>query len=1026
MSITFVGSSTSTTATAAIPVGAEAGDLLIAFAFNQGSVTEPSLPASWTNIQNGSGSVVAQRCGWRFWDGSFVGPAWTNATSVLIVAYRGVDATDPVGISAQGGASSADITVATAGTFERTDGTSWGVSLYGHTTQATFAPGFGKERVDFADGVIEQIGALDSAGPVNAWTGGTITHVGSAGNRWVSLELLARPRWNPNYPEVVGLEWMPTREEKSRVWSGTPGRRQRIISHKEETIASLRLSAEVTPQVKESVHTIIDVYEEGDEVTPAFEVAQLIPAADTLTGDWRAQPSGSLTDLFQSIDESATRWPGNSQDTWIENATPFDSYNCSLDVTRFAAAGDLENARIGFVEVRAILGANTGFRKMRANISFDGVTHQPAGGNLRDVHGFGAPYALWYGELNPSTGLPWTPADIADFGASGTTRLEVRTQAATATHFPKVFALRLFVWCVPVENRVAVGLWERPDDLTERLNNVETDALITLPAGTADWAKEDSKNYIFGWRQSVSPSLYGAVVADDVRWNGSAQDFGPGGQPPGAVFPLHTSGTFRAPDSKLASDNVAYDQYGAAQPQNLPDRVSPTSEFSAGGRSAYGIALIDDSANESIDSQPYRWDRAQDLVLVHSGQSVGQRITIPDNQDYLGVRLPIVPPTAESDSILTVSVHRVSDNVQMGGSFQVTADQARALPAGSLPPDVGVTRGGIRFLSGFLTLDASLVAGTAYEIRISSSAATTSSIHAWLAFMPDTSLAPTASFGGSTNGAFIGAAHQTGRDLCVNLIRQPDPPQNVIATIIDVPVATANGSTRDVEHVQITWDAPAVGMGALFSRYDLQRQLDGETTWTNVAFFNDAGLLSFEDHLVDRDRTATYHMRALGRDGRFSDWATSNAVTPVAGDYSVILTSNHRPDLEVVLDVDLQTTYDFLSAARDQTVLLHGDDNQIVFMETEDRGTVWKLGVEVNFGDEPPPEATGDKVFGALLALARAADIPFVCAMDYGGVRVLGHVTPSSGSRSHPGDVYKATLDIFPTHSEEIVVEVDL
>src|SRR5690606_41207785 len=83
--------------------------------------------------------------------------------------------------------------------------------------------------------------------------------------------------------------------------------------------------------------------------------------------------------------------------------------------------------------------------------------------------------------------------------------------------------MRLVVWVAP-ETRKAVGVWRRPHTLTTRLNNITTDALISVPDGSAGWSKEAGKNYVLCFRQSCAPALWGPVNADDVQWLGGYQD----------------------------------------------------------------------------------------------------------------------------------------------------------------------------------------------------------------------------------------------------------------------------------------------------------------------------------------------------------------------------------------------------------------------------------------------------------------------------------------------------------------------
>jgi hypothetical protein len=85
-------------------------------------------------------------------------------------------------------------------------------------------------------------------------------------------------------------------------------------------------------------------------------------------------------------------------------------------------------------------------------------------------------------------------------------------------------ALSLEVVHHPVENREAAAVWRRPTNLPNRLTQVTTDQLVSVPDGTPGWDKQDDRNYLYIWRQSVSPALYGPVVADDVRWANAAQN----------------------------------------------------------------------------------------------------------------------------------------------------------------------------------------------------------------------------------------------------------------------------------------------------------------------------------------------------------------------------------------------------------------------------------------------------------------------------------------------------------------------
>jgi hypothetical protein len=796
--------------------------------------------------------------------------------------------------------------------------------------------------------------------------------------------------WNPSFPEVLGNEWLADVGLTTRVWAGAPAAMARYPSTVAETINSLKLSATLNPISAASVPTVIDVIEEGNEDTALFAPVYLPPNSDIQTLGWRTN-AGGTTNLFATINETTKQWYGPAAADWIQNGIGNEqAYICSVDATPFKAAGSHVNGRIGFVSISAILGANTGFRKLRLGIQIGGVGYLPAGGNTREVHGYGAMYTLWYGELNPATNKPWTPADIAAFDTAGASRIYVQTVGTSGTQYPIVYALALEVYALPVENRAAVGVWRRPEAVTDRLTNVATDALVTVPSGAAGWSKATPKNYLFYWRQSVSPSLYGPVVGDDVRWNCIRQALPVNGQPPGFSPP---------PGGVLGAMGTAHDQFGRPTTQAFTPYPA---------HSVFGLAMVRSDAATSADSQPYRLDAA-DLASVTSTQTVGQRVTPGSSQTYLGVRLLVIPP-ASGDPTLTVKIRRVSDSVQIGGTFTITGSAARALPAGS---------GGWRYVSGFLASGAALVSATAYEIQVSTSTGGT-----WTVAMPDCSLGNTASFGGSTDGAFIGAAHQVSRELVVTLTRQPDPPTNLTATATDVAVTTFSEVATTVKHIGLAWTVPGVGMGAGFARYEIERQLAGGP-WQRIGNVTASGGAAFTDRECPRTVQATYRIRAVGLDGRFSAWATSGNVTITDTRPMLVLSSSHVSLYlvhlyEIVDQTDAETGYPILSTERDEFVAIHGADYQVAFMEAEDRGVGWRTRLSLR---QTTMTAKGLARFDALLDLIRSFDVPYVCAMDHQGNHVMGHVQASEGIQTQPDYGYTVQLDITPTHTEPVPAE---
>lgn len=805
--------------------------------------------------------------------------------------------------------------------------------------------------------------------------------------------------WNPNFPEVLGNEYMMNHDQKNRIWSGAPSKMDRKRSTLAETIGSLKMSASVDPLTRASVPTLIDVIVEGNEFTALPKTAFLVPNVDRLNTGWVTQ-SGGTTNLWQSIDDPTTKWPSVvTETTWLQTPSGVRDYAAGFDTALFQAAGAAQNGRIFGVSVGAILGANVNVRKLETRLRIGGAYFSPAGGPRRDVTGYGAMYSFLWGEINPATDRPWTPAEIANFGTQADWGVMIRSVTSSATQVPRIIALSLNVAYLETENRAAVGVWSRPESIgTSKLINVTTDTLRTMPAGTANWAKAANTNYLFFWRQSASPSQYGPVVADDVRWNGTHQDLTRNGNPPGVVYPLSFSGTPPPGATGLASESTTYDTFG--RPQKVFSGLSPAS---------YALAMVTTAPADSIDSQPYRLDPA-DLAKVTSTQKLGQRLVPGSSQTYLGTRFTLIPP-ATGNPTLTVSVIRISDQVQMGGTFTVTATVARSLR---------VLGGGSTwaYVSGFLSSSASLVGAVPYELRF------TTNSGEWLMAMPDCSLAPTASFGGNTSGAFIGATHDTNRDLSAVLVRQPNPVTAATATILEMPVLTylSYQGLPLIQHVRVTWSPPGSGMGGLFKRYELDRSLDGGTTWFRIAHLYNSAAASFDDHEVPRDTSAIYRIRAVGSDGRFSAYAQTGSVQPTGPGEVIILTCNHDVTKEVAYFFDHESTYPLLASSGDEIVLIHGSNRQVVFMETEDRGIGWHT--EITIDKMAVYRDGGHKAIAPLITIVRSLSIPYVCALDDKGTQILGHVSVKEASRSQSSRYYTADINVIPTHDAPVPVEV--
>lgn len=96
--IVRIGTGSAEATTVTIPSGHQAGDLLIIFAFRDGSATNPGIPSGWTNITNTlDGTSCSASVGWKIAiSSSDTSGTWTNATGLLVIVLRNTDGTAPI------------------------------------------------------------------------------------------------------------------------------------------------------------------------------------------------------------------------------------------------------------------------------------------------------------------------------------------------------------------------------------------------------------------------------------------------------------------------------------------------------------------------------------------------------------------------------------------------------------------------------------------------------------------------------------------------------------------------------------------------------------------------------------------------------------------------------------------------------------------------------------------------------------------------------------------------------------------
>jgi hypothetical protein len=202
MPISRVGNAAAETTSVTLPAHS-AGDLILIFAFREGSATPPSLPAGYTDINSGGTAGSSCRMGFKVAvDGATTSGTWTNATSILAAIYRGSNGfpADPIGASAAYGPSDNDSFYADTITSEST--ASWLAIFCGDASQSatygasgTWTNGNTMPRVAeyrTATFATQSLGLFDSNGYKSGWVNSRIFKSTYTSYKTIIVEILDR------------------------------------------------------------------------------------------------------------------------------------------------------------------------------------------------------------------------------------------------------------------------------------------------------------------------------------------------------------------------------------------------------------------------------------------------------------------------------------------------------------------------------------------------------------------------------------------------------------------------------------------------------------------------------------------------------------------------------------------------------------------------------------------------------------------------------------------------------------------
>ena len=182
MAISYVSSGTGTNSIASMP-SHQAGDLLIFFAYRDGSTTNPTLPAGFTSITAPDGTTSSTTVGYKIAaSGSETSGTWTNATSLICHVYRSSTGSVFPGAVATNTGSSTTVNYP-ALTLNNTSGSSWVLGFAGcnqSDMSLETAPSLMTNRSTVSDATDEAAGA-DTNGGVTSWSSTNVSVGGTSG-----------------------------------------------------------------------------------------------------------------------------------------------------------------------------------------------------------------------------------------------------------------------------------------------------------------------------------------------------------------------------------------------------------------------------------------------------------------------------------------------------------------------------------------------------------------------------------------------------------------------------------------------------------------------------------------------------------------------------------------------------------------------------------------------------------------------------------------------------------------------------
>lgn len=222
MAISYIASGGAQANTITIPVGHATGDLLVMFAFRDGSTTAPTIPAGWTQVGLNTGTLTSSSTAYRVaTSSSETSGTWTNADALICHVYRGqlASGTPVINSGAQAGTGTS---VNYSGIVTMTGpGTSWVALFAGHSSVDTSleTPKTGTTNRSNNVGATCEVAGHDTNSTVASFSFGSVTVGGTSGSYITkTVEILAATTTTGQVKVHNGTSFVA---KPVKVWNGT-------------------------------------------------------------------------------------------------------------------------------------------------------------------------------------------------------------------------------------------------------------------------------------------------------------------------------------------------------------------------------------------------------------------------------------------------------------------------------------------------------------------------------------------------------------------------------------------------------------------------------------------------------------------------------------------------------------------------------------------------------------------------------------------------------------------------------------